>query len=67
MPLVSISITKGLGGLKGMFSGDSYGGGNVLNSEWGGSSSNPLEGLDASDYGAGFADGGAVEYSERRR
>lgn len=54
------SISKGLGGLKGLFSGDSYGGGNIFNSEWGGSSSSPLEGLTAADYGVGFASGGAV-------
>lgn len=31
-----------------------YGGGNFMNSAYGGSSSNPLEGLSAADYGAGF-------------
>jgi len=34
-----------------------YGNGN---GEYGGSSSNPLPGLDAGDYGAGYADGGGV-------
>lgn len=31
-----------------------YGGGNFMNSSYGGSSSNPLEGLSAADYGIGF-------------
>lgn len=58
---------KGLGGLdwRGMMSGnlgaDSWGGGSFLGGDaYGGSSASPLAGLDASDYGAGFADGGAV-------
>jgi hypothetical protein len=37
-----------------------YGGGNMLTDAGGGSSSNPLPGLDASDYGAGFWSGGGV-------
>lgn len=31
-----------------------YGGGNIFNSAYGGSSSNPLSGLSAADYGVGF-------------
>src|SRR6185503_19445701 len=42
------------------FSGPSYGGGNALTDSYGGSSSNPLAGLDASDYGSGYAIGGLV-------
>src|SRR5882762_9359630 len=41
-------------------SSPSYGGGNFFTDAWGGSSSSPLEGLSASDYGAGFAHGGGV-------
>lgn len=37
-----------------------YGGGNMLTDAGGGSSSDPLPGLDASDYGAGFMSGGGV-------
>lgn len=44
----------------GLLSGPSYGGGNALTDEYGGSSSNPLPGLDASDYGEGFARGGGI-------
>jgi hypothetical protein len=41
-------------------SSPSYGGGNILSGDaYGGSSASPLEGLDASDYGIGFARGGA--------
>jgi len=36
------------------------GGGNTLTDEYGGSSSNPLPGMDASDYGEGFARGGGI-------
>lgn len=39
------------------FNPDAYGGGNGV---YGGSSSSPLAGLDASDYGAGYAHGGGV-------
>lgn len=55
-----MKAAKGLAGFGGQFSGEAYGGGNIFNSAWGGSSSNPLPGLDASDYGAGFRRGGAV-------
>jgi hypothetical protein len=41
-----------------------YGGGNMLTDAGGGSSSNPLPGLDASDYGTGFARGGVVGYAD---
>ena len=54
---------KGIGVLgKDMFgSNPSYGGGNWLGGDaYGGSSSSPLEGLSASDYGAGFYHGGPV-------
>jgi hypothetical protein len=58
----------GLGGGKGAganaLSGPSYGGGNILTDSYGGSSSNPLPGLDASDYGAGFKHGGVVGYAD---
>lgn len=37
-----------------------YGGGNMLTDAGGGSSSDPLPGLDESDYGAGFMSGGGV-------
>lgn len=49
----------------GLLSGPSYGGGNVLTDAYGGSSSNPLPGLDASDYGAGFARGGIASVRPR--
>lgn len=42
----------------GLISGDSYGGGNAFTDAYGGSSSSPLEGLSAADYGAGYAKGG---------
>lgn len=54
------SIT-GLNGMKGDLSGAAYGGGNALTDSYGGSSSNPLPGLDASDYGAGYHIGGLVD------
>lgn len=38
-------------GLGGLYSGDAYGGGNIFNSAYGGSASNPLPGLTAEDYG----------------
>ena len=41
-------------------SNPAYGGDNMLTGTYGGSSSNPLPGLDASDYGVGFARGGGV-------
>lgn len=44
----------------GLISGPAYGGGNIFTDASGGSSSNPLPGLDASDYGAGFAHGGGI-------
>jgi hypothetical protein len=47
----------GLGNL----SGDSWGGGSFRGGDaWGGSSSNMLPGLDAGDFGEGFAGGGGV-------
>lgn len=49
------AIGKGLG-----HSDPSYGGGNMVTGEYGGSSSNPLEGLTAADYGEGFYAGGLV-------
>ena len=74
---------KGIGSLakagSGLFDSASYGGGNFLTDSYGGSSSSPLEGLSASDYGAGyhsggrirryatggFADGGMPDFSDR--
>lgn len=47
-------LFSGSGGGSGLYSGPAYGGGNVFNSAYGGSSSNPLSGLSASDYGEGF-------------
>lgn len=41
-----------------------YGGGNAFTDAYGGNSANPLPGLDASDYGAGFAEGGEVDPAE---
>jgi hypothetical protein len=65
-----VGIGKGLGGLDwgggfsaglGNLSGDSWGGGSMrLGDAYGGSSAQPLAGLDASDYGPGFAAGGPV-------
>ena len=53
----------GLAGQSGVFSGSpSYGGGNMLTDAYGGSSSNPLPGLSPSDYGVGYARGGAVQH-----
>lgn len=60
---------KGLGGLDwgGLMGGglgagsEAWGGGSFLGKDaFGGSSASPLPGLDASDYGAGFARGGGV-------
>lgn len=48
----------------GLLSGPSYGGGNVLTDSYGGSSSSPLEGLSAADYGEGFARGGVAGYAD---
>jgi len=52
----------GIYGSLGGFGGSAaYGGGNAFSGDaYGGSSANPLPGLSASDYGAGFADGGDV-------
>lgn len=55
-----MKAAQGLAGIGGKFAGESYGGGNFLTDEWGGSSSSPLPGLDASDYGVGFKRGGGV-------
>lgn len=41
-------------------SNPAYGGDNMVTGTYGGSSSNPLPGLDASDYGPGFRRGGGV-------
>jgi hypothetical protein len=41
-----------------------YGGGSMLTDAWGGSSSQPLEGLSAADYGAGFRFGGPVHKAD---
>ncbi len=46
----------GSGGWMNGLGNDAYGGNGV----WGGSSQNPLNGLDASDYGPGYASGGAA-------
>jgi Chaperone of endosialidase len=58
-------ITAGLKAshnLGNLFSGPSYGGGNILSDDaWGGSSNDPLPGLSSDDYGAGFKDGGFIE------
>jgi hypothetical protein len=51
----------GTAGKSGLFSDPAYGGGNALTGEYGGSSSNPLPGLDASDYGPGYSSGGFVD------
>jgi hypothetical protein len=48
----------------GLLSGPSYGGGNVFTDAYGGSSSSPLEGLSAADYGEGFARGGVAGYAD---
>jgi hypothetical protein len=64
---------KGIGGLDwgglmnsgGNFSGEAWGGGSFLGGDmYGGSSASPASGLDASDYGIGFADGGPVMSDE---
>lgn len=56
---------KGFGVLakdgSGLFDSASYGGGNFMTDSYGGSSSSPLEGLSASDYGAGYRGGGRVK------
>jgi len=55
----------GLGnGVAGKLAGPSYGGGNVFTDAYGGSSSSPLEGLTAADYGEGYARGGVVGYAD---
>lgn len=52
---------KGFAGLGNLLGGPAWGGGNIFSGDaWGGSSSNPLPGLTAADYGPGFADGGGV-------
>jgi hypothetical protein len=48
----------------GLLSGPSYGGGNVFTDAYGGSSSSPLEGLSAADYGEEFARGGVAGYAD---
>lgn len=55
----SMDYSKIMAGI-GKLSGPSYGGGNFLTDAYGGSSSSPLEGLSAADYGAGYAQGGGV-------
>lgn len=52
-------MTSAISGLP-KLSGPAYGGGNIFTDAYGGSSSNPLPGLDASDYGPGFKIGGLV-------
>lgn len=54
---------KGIGSIgKSIFGSDpAYGGGNMFTGEWGGNSNNPLPGLTADDYGAGFDRGGRVK------
>src|SRR5579871_4305682 len=48
-PIAGLSgMSSALKGSSGTFSGPAYGGGNIFTDEWGGSSSNPLPGLDAS-------------------
>ena len=60
--LAGIGLAGGFGGLGGKGSSPAYGGGNALSGDaYGGNSANPLPGLSASDYGAGFAGGGAVD------
>lgn len=74
---------KGIGVLgkqgAGLFDSASYGGGNFMTDAYGGSSSSPLDGLSAADYGTGyhgggrirryasggFADGGSPDFSDR--
>lgn len=53
-------ITSAVSGLPSL-KGPQYGGGNALTDANGGSSSNPLPGLDASDYGTGYKIGGLVD------
>jgi hypothetical protein len=59
-----LSALGGIGGYlggSGKGSSPSYGGGNMFSGDaYGGSGSNPLPGLSASDYGVGYAPGGAV-------
>lgn len=45
-------------------SNPTYGGGNMFTDANGGSSSNPLPGLDPSDYGEGFARGGVAGFAK---
>lgn len=67
--MAGVGAYKGFGeGANPFGSYDSYGGGNAWNSAYGGSASNPLPGLDASDYAARggvinnpYAAGGEVE------
>lgn len=66
---------NGIFGANGTYGTNAYGGGNALSGDaWGGSASNPLPGLDASDYAmargggvgrARFADGGSPSFDER--
>lgn len=51
----------GTAGKSGLFSDPAYGGESALTGTYGGSSSNPLPGLDASDYGPGYSSGGFVD------
>lgn len=52
--LLYSQLFGGNNGGGGLYSGASYGGGNAFTDAYGGSSSNPLNGLSASDYGAGY-------------
>ena len=56
------SIANGLTGI--FASNPAYGGGNMFTGTYGGSSSNPLPGLDKSDYGPGYARGGVAGYAD---
>lgn len=53
-------VTSAISGLPSL-KGPAYGGGNALTDSYGGSSSDPLPGLDKSDYGPGYKIGGLVD------
>lgn len=58
--VVGLGNKGGGSGLGAFFNPDAYGNGNGV---YGGSSSTPLAGLSAADYGAGFARGGVAGYA----
>lgn len=59
--------TASLMKLASLLGGPTYGGGSIFGGDaYGGSAANPLPGLSASDYGAGFADGGEVDDDTRQ-